>query len=69
VIFWMNPPIGLAAFAMFGAYLHERLERRPHRVDYTLGAAALGAGCAMTAPVQRVLRTSDGPGSPSPPSR
>jgi EmrB/QacA subfamily drug resistance transporter len=53
VIFWMNLPIGLAAFAMFGAYLHEQLERRPHRVDY-MGSAllALGAGSAMTALVQ-----------------
>jgi EmrB/QacA subfamily drug resistance transporter len=53
VIFWINLPIGIAAFAMFAAFLHERPERRPHQVDY-LGSALLtiGAGALMTALVQ-----------------
>lgn len=53
VIFWINLPIGLAAFVMFAAFLHERLEPRRHEVDY-LGSVllALGAGALMAALVQ-----------------
>jgi len=53
IVFWINLPIGFAAFVMFGLFLHERLEPRPHQVDY-LGSAllALGAGSLMVALVQ-----------------
>jgi EmrB/QacA subfamily drug resistance transporter len=53
VVFWINLPIGLAAFVMFAVFLRERLEPRPHEVDY-LGSAllALGGGALMTALVQ-----------------
>ncbi len=53
VVFWINLPIGLAAFVMFALFLHERLEPRPHQVDY-LGSAllALGGGALMMALVQ-----------------
>ena len=53
VVFWINLPIGLAAFVMFALFLHERLEPRPHQVDY-LGSAllALGGGTLMMALVQ-----------------
>ncbi len=53
VVFWINLPIGAAAFVMLGLFLHERLEPRRHEVDY-LGSAllALGAGALMTALVQ-----------------
>src|SRR5262252_5349691 len=53
IVFWINLPIGLAAFVMFALFLHERLEPRPHQVDY-LGSAllALGAGSLMMALAQ-----------------
>ena len=53
VIFWINLPIGLVAFVMFAAFLHERPERRPHQVDY-LGAVLLtvGGGALMGGLVQ-----------------
>jgi EmrB/QacA subfamily drug resistance transporter len=53
VVIWINLPIGLAAFVMFAMFLHERLEPRPHQVDY-LGSAllAVGAGAVMLALVQ-----------------
>ncbi len=63
VVFWINLPIGLAAFVMFALFLHERLEPRPHQVDY-LGSAllTLGAGALMTALVQgaSLSRTTSG---------
>ncbi|HEU0196076.1 MAG TPA: MDR family MFS transporter [Nevskiaceae bacterium] len=33
-IFFVNVPFGIAAMALLGAFLHEHLERRAHRVDY-----------------------------------
>jgi len=53
VVFWINLPIGLLAFIMFALFLHERLEPRPHQVDY-LGSVllALGATAVMMALVQ-----------------
>ena len=53
VVFWINVPIGLAAFVMFALFLHEHFEPRPHQVDY-LGSAllALGGGALMLALVQ-----------------
>lgn len=42
-VFWINLPIGAASVAMFALFLHERVERRPHRIDY-LGAVLLIAG-------------------------
>ena len=53
VVFWINLPIGFVAFVMFALFLHERLEPRPHEVDY-LGSAllALGGGALMMALVQ-----------------
>jgi EmrB/QacA subfamily drug resistance transporter len=53
VVFWINLPIGLAAFAMFGAFLHERIERRPHQIDYLgSGLLVVGAAALMTALVE-----------------
>ncbi|MGH7115568.1 MAG: MDR family MFS transporter [Stellaceae bacterium] len=53
VVFWVNLPIGAASIAMFAVYLPERVERRPHRIDY-LGAVLLivGVGAPMLALVQ-----------------
>lgn len=44
-IFLVNVPIGIAALGLLLRYLHERVERRQHKIDY-LGAAlvTLGAG-------------------------
>ncbi len=55
VVFWVNLPIGIASIVMFWAFLHERVERRPHRIDY-VGAVLLsvGVGALMLALVQSV---------------
>jgi EmrB/QacA subfamily drug resistance transporter len=53
LIFWINVPIGLVAFAMLGAFLHERLEPKRQQLDY-VGSALLtiGIGTLMLALVQ-----------------
>ena len=53
LVFWVNLPIGAVSIAMFAVYLPERVERRPHRIDY-LGAVLLivGVGAPMLALVQ-----------------
>ncbi len=33
-IFLINVPIGILAMVLVGVFLHERFERRPHRIDY-----------------------------------
>ena len=60
VVFWVNLPIGLASVAMFWMFLDERVERRPHRIDY-LGAVLLviGVGALMLALVQSVSLAGD----------
>jgi EmrB/QacA subfamily drug resistance transporter len=52
-VFWINLPIGAAAFAMLGLCFRERVQRRPHRIDYA-GSALLtfGAGTLMLALLQ-----------------
>ena len=45
-IFWLNLPIGLGAAWMIQRHLHERLERRTHRIDYA-GAITLTASCSL----------------------
>jgi MFS family permease len=54
VVFWVNLPIGAAAIAMIAAFLHEDIERRPHRID-TLGSLllALGISALMLVLIQR----------------
>jgi EmrB/QacA subfamily drug resistance transporter len=56
VVFWVNLPIGIASIAMFALFLHERVERREHRIDY-LGAALLmvGIGALMLALVEAMI--------------
>jgi EmrB/QacA subfamily drug resistance transporter len=53
LVFWVNIPIGAAAFVMFGLFLHERREPRRHQIDF-LGSAllVLGVGAPMLALVQ-----------------
>jgi len=50
LVFWVNIPIGIATFIMFGLYLHENREPRRHSIDY-LGSALLmlGIGAPMLA--------------------
>jgi EmrB/QacA subfamily drug resistance transporter len=52
-VFWVNLPVGAAAAAMIVGLLHERVERRPHKVDCA-GAVllALSAGALTLLLVQ-----------------
>jgi MFS family permease len=52
-VFWINLPIGAVTFVMFGLFLREEREPRPHKIDY-LGSALmmLGAGGPMLALVE-----------------
>ena len=45
-VFELNIPVGLLAAAIIGLRLHERFERRPHRIDWSGRRAALGIGGA-----------------------
>jgi len=45
LVFWVNIPIGIATFIMFGLYLHENREPRRHSIDY-LGSALLMLGAS-----------------------
>jgi EmrB/QacA subfamily drug resistance transporter len=53
LVFWVNLPIGLASMAMLAVFLHEGVQRRPHRIDY-LGSALLmvGTSALMLALIQ-----------------
>jgi EmrB/QacA subfamily drug resistance transporter len=52
-VFWINVPVGIVAMILMAAFLVERVERRPHRVDY-LGSALmmLGTSALMLALIQ-----------------
>jgi len=52
-VFWVTVPIGIAAFALLGFSLRERIQRRSHRIDY-LGAVlmSLAIGLLMDAFIQ-----------------
>jgi EmrB/QacA subfamily drug resistance transporter len=52
-VFWITVPIAIVAFVMLALVLHERVERREHRIDY-LGATlmALGIGLFLYALIQ-----------------
>ena len=45
-VFWINVPFGLVAAAMLQFLLHERIERRQHRIDY-LGSALMSTGIGL----------------------
>jgi EmrB/QacA subfamily drug resistance transporter len=45
-IFWLNLPIGIGAAWLIQRNLHERIERRAHRIDYA-GATALTLSCTL----------------------
>lgn len=55
VVFWVNVPIGLISIAMFAMFLHERVERREHRIDYLGGVLlVVGIGALMLALVEAI---------------
>jgi EmrB/QacA subfamily drug resistance transporter len=45
-IFWLNLPIGFGAAWLIQRHLHERVERRAHRIDYA-GALTLTVSCSL----------------------
>jgi len=45
-VFELNIPVGLLAAAIIGLRLHERFERRPHRIDWS-GAALLSGSVVL----------------------
>jgi EmrB/QacA subfamily drug resistance transporter len=45
-IFYINIPIGVGALVVVGLYLHERVERRRHRIDYA-GSVLLTVGMVL----------------------
>jgi EmrB/QacA subfamily drug resistance transporter len=45
-IFWLNLPVGVGAAWLIQRHLHERVERRTHRLDYA-GAVTLTAACSL----------------------
>jgi EmrB/QacA subfamily drug resistance transporter len=45
-IFYLNLPLGIAALVMLHLHLHERVERRSHRIDYE-GAVVLTAALSL----------------------
>ncbi|HVW90877.1 MAG TPA: MDR family MFS transporter [Gaiellaceae bacterium] len=42
-IFFVNIPVGVAALVMLQLHLHERVERRPHRIDFEGAVVLTGA--------------------------
>jgi hypothetical protein len=46
MVFWINVPFGLVAAGMIACLFKERIERRPHRIDY-IGSALLGLGTGV----------------------
>ena len=53
VVFWVNLPVGIVSIAMFSIFLHERVERREHRIDYLGGMLlVIAIGAPMLALVQ-----------------
>jgi EmrB/QacA subfamily drug resistance transporter len=45
-IFWINVPLGIAAFVLLAVFLHEQRARRDHQIDY-LGAVMMVAGIGL----------------------
>jgi EmrB/QacA subfamily drug resistance transporter len=45
-IFWLNLPVGIGAAWLIQRHLHERVERRSHRIDYA-GAFTLTVSCSL----------------------
>ena len=45
-VFWITVPIAILGFVLLAFALHERIEHRPHRIDY-LGAALMAFGIGL----------------------
>ncbi|HWE74334.1 MAG TPA: MFS transporter [Stellaceae bacterium] len=45
-IFWINVPLGIAAFVLLATFLHEQRARRNHQIDY-LGTILMIAGIGL----------------------
>lgn len=45
-VFWITVPIAILGFVLLAFALHERIERRRHRIDY-LGAAMMAGGIGL----------------------
>ena len=45
-VFWVNLPVGAAAIVMISLFLQERVERRPHKVDYA-GSVLMTLGMSI----------------------
>ncbi|HTZ35005.1 MAG TPA: MFS transporter [Stellaceae bacterium] len=53
VVFWINLPIGIVSIILFAVLLPEKIERRPHQIDYIGGLLlAIGVGAVMAALIQ-----------------
>jgi MFS family permease len=53
LVFWVNLPVGVAAILMYALFLDERVERRPHVIDYPGGVLlTIGVGGLILALVQ-----------------
>jgi EmrB/QacA subfamily drug resistance transporter len=53
VVFWINLPIGVVSIILFAVLLPERLEQRPHQIDYLGGLLlVIGAGALLAALIQ-----------------
>lgn len=53
VVFWINLPIGIVSIILFAVLLPERVEHRPHQIDYVGGLLLVaGVGTLMAALVQ-----------------
>jgi EmrB/QacA subfamily drug resistance transporter len=45
-VFWVNVPLGVAAFVLLAAFLHEQRPHRRHQIDY-LGALLMTSGIGL----------------------
>jgi len=53
VVFWINLPIGVVSIVLFAVLLPERIERRPHQIDYVGGILlVIGVGALLAALIQ-----------------
>ncbi|HWB50714.1 MAG TPA: MFS transporter [Stellaceae bacterium] len=53
VVFWINLPIGVISIVLFALLLPERVEHRPHQIDYIGGLLlVIGVGAVLAALIQ-----------------
>lgn len=56
-VFYVNVPFGIAATALFWLFLHERIERRAHKIDY---AGTLSLTASITILLIGLLKVGEG---------